>query len=45
MYTHLKVDVSDKDKFRKLAANHKLTMLQLFHVLIDKEYTKQFKDV
>lgn len=42
-YTHLKVEIEDKDKFRKLAEGHKLTMLRLFALWVDKEYRKASK--
>lgn len=44
MYTHLKVDTEDKQLFKDLAKHHNLTMLQLFHVWVDKETRKYIKE-
>ena len=39
-YTHLKVEEDSKAKFKKLASNHKLSMLRLFGLWVDTEYKK-----
>lgn len=40
----MKVEEDSKQKFKKLAANHNLSMLRLFGLWVDTEFKKQGLD-